>query len=75
MKHSHYFIPAGKFDKLDLYRIAEQLGIENHAQFHAWKKITCAGKRGSKSTIQDIQEAIDSLQRWIEMLEENENVE
>lgn len=40
---------------------------------HALKKLLVAGKRGNKNEEKDIQEAIDSLERWKEMkLEDKE---
>ena len=34
---------------------------------HAIKKLLVAGKRGAKDTAKDIQEVIDSCERWKEM--------
>ena len=57
--------------RLDPYRIADIYGITNHAQFHALKKILCAGKRGGgKTFLQDIREARQALDRLIAMEEE-----
>lgn len=70
-KYNHYFrpIPPG-VTAIDLYRFAEMFEITDSSLFHAVKKIVAAGKRGSKNTAQDVQEAIDSLQRWQEMRRE-----
>jgi len=67
-KYSHYFrpIPPG-VTAIDLYRVAEMFEITDQCLFHALKKIVAAGKRGSKTVGQDVQEAIDSLVRWQEM--------
>lgn len=54
----------------DFYRLCEILGINHHAQAHALKKIIRAG-RGGKPLAQDIQESIDAMQRWKEMVEED----
>lgn len=59
---------------LDVYRIAEIVGIRNHAQFHAFKKIIRAGQ-SVKSIDQDIDEAIAALIRWKEMLNEDRPVQ
>ena len=70
-KYNHYFrpIPPG-VTAIDLYRFAEMFEITDSSLFHAVKKIVAAGKRGSKNTAQDVQEAIDSLVRWQEMRRE-----
>jgi hypothetical protein len=59
----------------DFYRLCEILGIKHHAQAHALKKLIRAG-RSVKSIDQDIDETIDALLRWKEMLtEDRENDE
>ena len=37
-----------------------------------YKKLLCAGNRGAKDKTQDVQEAISSLLRYLEMQTENE---
>lgn len=54
----------------DFYRLCEILGITHHAQAHALKKVIRAG-RSVKPVVQDIDEAIDSLRRWREMVVED----
>jgi hypothetical protein len=56
--------------KLDPYRIMQVYGITNPAQQHAIKKLLRAG-RSVKTTEQDIDEVILSLQRWKEMIRED----
>lgn len=59
----------------DFYRLCEILGIRHHAQAHALKKLIRAG-RSVKSIDQDIDETIDALLRWKEMLtEDRQNAE
>lgn len=55
----------------DFYRLCAILGITHHAQAHALKKIIRAG-RSVKTLAQDIDEAIDALLRWKEMLDEDQ---
>lgn len=55
--------------EFDFYRLCEILGITSHAQAHALKKVIRAG-RGEKPLEQDIDEAIDALRRWKEMVGE-----
>lgn len=54
----------------DFYRLCEILGIKNHAQTHALKKVIRAGQ-SVKPLVQDIDEAIACLQRWREMAVED----
>ncbi len=54
----------------DFYRLCEILGIKHHAQAHALKKLIRAG-RSVKPIDQDIDETIDALLRWKEMLIED----
>ena len=54
----------------DFYRLCEILGITHHAQAHALKKVIRAG-RSIKPLTQDIDEAINALERWREMLAED----
>ncbi len=56
--------------QFDVYRLLEILGITHHAQAHALKKVIRAG-RSVKPLVQDIDEAIASLQRWREMAVED----
>jgi hypothetical protein len=48
---------------VDVYDVLYAYGVENPAIAHAIKKMLMAGQRGYKDFNQDIQEAIDSLQR------------
>jgi hypothetical protein len=52
----------------DVYDVLVAYDVTNPAIAHAVKKLLCAGKRnGGKSVRQDYQEAIDSIQRAIEL--------
>jgi hypothetical protein len=48
---------------LDVYDVLDAFKVDNPAVQHALKKMLCAGSRGHKDYMQDIQEAIDSLER------------
>ena len=65
--YPHYFKDVSGVDAIDLYHVARLYDITDPALFHAFKKIACAGKRGAKDQAQDVQEAIDALQRWREL--------
>lgn len=71
-KHSHYFHDVAHLQSVDIYRMLQLLGIADPALQHAFKKVAAAGKRGAKSAAQDVQEAIDSLQRWQQMRKEDD---
>lgn len=72
MKHSHYFkpIPPGA-THIDVYRVLEMFGVTDPCLQHAAKKLLVAGGRGPKDIARDIQEAIDTLQRRMEMWNED----
>ena len=48
---------------LDVYDVLDAFRVENPAIQHALKKMLCTGSRGHKNYQEDIQEAIDSLER------------
>ncbi len=63
-KHSHYFKDVSKLSTIDVYRVLELFGVTDPCVQHAVKKLLVAGGRGVKNMDKDIQEAIDTLQRW-----------
>jgi hypothetical protein len=69
--HSHYFKDVSHFEMIDIYRVLELFGVTDQKIGHAVKKLLCAGQRGQKDIGKDIQEAIDSLERWKSMREED----
>lgn len=66
MKHSHYIKPC-PYKTIDIYRILTMYEVTDPCLGHAIKKLLVAGKRGSKDEYSDIQEAIDTLNRWQEI--------
>ena len=69
--HSHYFKDVSQLDTIDVYRVLELFNVTNPCIQHAVKKLLVAGGRGAgKDTNEDIQEAIDSLERWKDMRQE-----
>ena len=62
-----YIVDISKYNKLDIYRILSLYNVTNPCLSHAIKKLLCAGKRGVKNQTQDINEAVQSLQRFLEM--------
>ena len=62
-----YIVDISKYNKLDIYRILKLYEVSDPCLQHAIKKLLCARKRGVKNQTQDINEAILSLQRLLEM--------
>ena len=70
-KHSHYHkaVPPG-VTHIDVYWVLKLFEVNDPSLQHAIKKLLVAGGRGAgKSFTKDVGEAIDSLQRAIEMHE------
>ncbi len=71
-KHNHYFKDVSNLKFIDVYRVLDLFGVLNPCVQHAVKKLLCSGQRGVKDTRQDVQEAITSLVRCLEMQTEDE---
>lgn len=69
-KFNHYFRDVRHLDKIDIYRVCQLFNVTGPLE-HALKKIACAGERGSKDYEKDLREAIVSIQRALEMREED----
>lgn len=67
---SHYYRDVRHLEKMDIYRFCELFNVTGPLE-HALKKIACAGQRGAKDQIKDLKEAISSINRKLEMLEED----
>ena len=67
----HYYRDVSHLEKIDIYRFCDLFGIKGPLE-HALKKIACAGQRGAKDFYKDLNEAIQSIHRAIEMREEDE---
>lgn len=59
--------------EIDVYDILKAFNVVNPATQHAIKKLLCAGDRGYKDKVQDLKEALASIERAIEL--EGDNVE
>ena len=69
-KHSHYHKDVSQYDTIDIYVICDLYVKDNSGCIqHAVKKLLCCGNRGVKNNVKDLQEAIDTIQRKIEMLQ------
>lgn len=63
-EHGHYFKDVSGLDSIDVYRVLDLWKVTHPALQHAIKKLLAAGQRGDKDEAKDVQEAIDSLERW-----------
>ena len=70
-KYPHYFKDVSYLKTVDVYRVLALFQVNDACIQHAIKKLLCAGDRGDKSMIKDITEARDSLNRHLEMLQED----
>lgn len=72
-KHAHYFKDVSNLETIDVYRVLDLFNVTDQTLGHAIKKLLVAGGRGAgKDFRKDVQEAIDTLQRRLEMLDEDE---
>ena len=70
--HSHYFKDVSNLKHIDVYRVLILFDVTDPCLQHAVKKLLCAGNRGVKDELKDVQEAISSLTRYLEIKTENE---
>ncbi len=71
MEHSHYFKSVAHLTHIDVYRVLALFEVTDPSIQHAVKKLLCAGKRGQKDVGRDYQEAIDSINRALQMIAED----
>ena len=67
-KHGHYFKDVSKLDFIDVYAVLKLFDVTDPCLQHAIKKLLCAGQRGVKDQVKDINEAKDTLERCLELL-------
>ena len=68
MTYDHYNKTIGGI-KADVYRICDLYGVTSPAIFQAIKKLLRCGE-AHKGIVQDVTEARDGLNRWLEMEKE-----
>ncbi len=71
-EYKHYQKNVEHLKWIDVYRVLVLFGVTNPCLQHAIKKLLCAGNRGVKDELKDVQEAIASLLRYLEMQTEDE---
>ena len=72
-KHNHYFKDVSNLKFIDVYRVLDLFNVVNPCVQHAVKKLLCSGQRGVKDERRDVEEAVSSLVRCLEMQTEDEN--
>jgi len=72
MSHEHYFIDVSGYDRVDVYRLIELIGITCPVAQHVFKKAFATGKRGHKDLRRDWQDIADSAERRLQMISEDE---
>lgn len=72
-QHDHYHKDVSHLKTIDVYRVLDLFAVENHAVGHAIKKLLCAGQRGAKDYERDLREAVDSINRALQMMDEDCN--
>lgn len=73
-RHSHYHKDVSHLNSIDVYRVLDLFEVTDQAIGHAAKKLLVAGGRGHKDLDRDVQDVIDTLERWKEMRKEDSNV-
>ena len=72
IKYKHYYKDVRHLDEVDVYRVLEFFNVTDPCIQHAVKKLLCAGNRGAKDEERDVEEAIDTLGRYLDMRVEEE---
>ena len=57
---------------VDVYRVLDAFDTGSAEIDHAVKKLLCAGNRGAKDKLQDLQEAIQSIQSAIDLMQDKD---
>lgn len=70
-QHNHYFKDVSGLREIDVYRVLSLYNVTHPCIQHAIKKLLCAGIRGAKDQQKDWREAVVSIQRALEMADED----
>lgn len=70
-QHNHYFKDVSGLREIDVYRVLSLYNVTHPCIQHAIKKLLCAGIRGAKDQQKDWHEAVVSIQRALEMADED----
>lgn len=73
-RHSHYFKDVSSLKSVDVYRVLDLFGVTHPCAQHAIKKLLMAGQRGGgKDLERDVREAGDTINRWLQMIAEDDH--
>lgn len=72
-KHSHYFKDVSHLKDIDVYRVLKLFNVTDPCVQHAVKKLLVAGGRcAGKDIERDLREAVDSINRALQMIAEDD---
>ena len=63
----HYYKKVEHLKHVDVYRVLQLFQVTDPCLQHAVKKLLVAGGRGHKDPLEDVREAIATLERFLEM--------
>ena len=66
-KHHHYFKDVSNIDEIDVYTVLKLFDVTDPCLQHIVKKALCAGKRGHKDMMEDLQNIVDTAIRAVEL--------
>ena len=66
-KHRHYFKDVSNIAEIDVYAVLKLFDVTDPCLQHIVKKALCAGKRGHKDMIEDLQNIVDTAIRAVEL--------
>ena len=66
-KHRHYFKDVSNIAEIDVYTVLKLFEVTDPCLQHIVKKALCAGKRGHKDMMEDLQNIVDTAIRAVEL--------
>ena len=66
-KHRHYFKDVSNIAEIDVYVVLKLFEVTDPCLQHIVKKALCAGKRGHKDMMEDLQNIVDTAIRAVEL--------
>ena len=66
-KHRHYFKDVSNIAEIDIYTVLKLFEVTDPCLQHIVKKALCAGKRGHKDMMEDLQNIVDTAIRAVEL--------
>lgn len=65
--HGHYFKDVSQLNEIDVYHVLKLFEVTDPCLQHIVKKALCAGKRGHKDMMEDLQNIVDTAIRAVEL--------